>query len=79
MAMPGGNPAHTGSESSLLAAAHNPSNTPQGRLQAAEKCKESQIARGAPNVIDPEHEASIGQQRADERHAASQKMEEKSS
>ena len=59
---------NTGSESSLLAAAHNPSNTHEGRLRAAQKARESQIARGADHVIDPEFEASIGDARAEERH-----------
>ncbi|KAI9139124.1 hypothetical protein BKA69DRAFT_1168578 [Paraphysoderma sedebokerense] len=46
------------SERSYKAAAHNPSNTPEGRLHAAEKLAEL-VEKRTGEHIDPEKEAHI--------------------
>ncbi|CAG8545986.1 2317_t:CDS:2 [Diversispora eburnea] len=54
------------SEKSYKAAAHNPGNTPEGRLHAAEKLAELHEERTGER-IDPQYEASIGDAKAEER------------
>ncbi|RGB38097.1 hypothetical protein C1646_756147 [Rhizophagus diaphanus] len=50
------------SERSYKAAAHNPSNTQEGRLHAAEKLAELHEQRTGES-LDPKHEATIGEKK----------------
>nr|CAG8493403.1 2954_t:CDS:2 [Entrophospora candida] len=53
------------SERSYKAAAHNPNNTPEGRLEAAKKFSKKYKERTG-ETIDPEYEASIGDRKAEQ-------------
>ncbi|GBC10215.1 hypothetical protein RclHR1_09440010 [Rhizophagus clarus] len=53
------------SERSYKAAAHNPSNTEEGRLHAAEKLSELHEQRTGES-LDPKYEASVGEKKQSE-------------